>query len=198
MKIKYSKNTAVFLFNLLGKTWRIQIKGNLPEYPAVIAFWHGEMMPLWQFFAKQKSQKHAIVSVSKDGELLAALLEKWSYSLIRGSSSKNGKEALAVAVEKAKDSFIFITPDGPRGPAMEFKNGAAIIAFRSSVPLYTARVKCRNAKFFPKSWDNFMLPLPFAKIVIYFSDKNILPANLSNEEISQKIKEIQFNMNNMI
>ncbi|MBK9184626.1 MAG: DUF374 domain-containing protein [Ignavibacteria bacterium] len=59
----------------------------------------------------------ALVSPSTDGAILADLLTDWGYTVVKGSSSRGGKEALQIMVEQAANSVVLITPDGPRGPA---------------------------------------------------------------------------------
>ncbi|MEJ5244888.1 MAG: lysophospholipid acyltransferase family protein [Bacteroidota bacterium] len=179
------------LIALVSSTWRIKVIGECEETPAVFAFWHGEMLPIWKYFSQKIEEKFAIVSLSKDGQILAELLEKWNYSLIRGSSSKNSKDVLEKATELAKNASIFITPDGPRGPARKFKNGAAIIAYRSEVPLYLVRAFISGKIIFKKSWDKFILPLPFSKIRIVISEKYYIPKELTREEVSEMITKIE-------
>ena len=81
----------------------------------VAAFWHGTMLLPWYLFRKKDTV--ALISKSKDGDLLARLLKHWDYSVIRGSSSEGGEVALGIMVDYAKnESSIAITPDGPRAP----------------------------------------------------------------------------------
>ncbi len=185
------------LIALVSSTWRIKVVGECEETPAVFAFWHGEMLPIWKYFSQKIEEKFAIVSLSKDGQILAELLEKWNYSLIRGSSSKNSKDVLEKATALAKNASIFITPDGPRGPARKFKNGAAIIAYRSEVPLYLVRAFISGKIIFKKSWDKFILPLPFSKIRIVISEKYYIPKEFTREEVSEAIIKIENTINSI-
>ncbi|MCK5743069.1 MAG: hypothetical protein KAH48_12720, partial [Chlorobi bacterium] len=68
MNIK--KNIAVNLFRLLASTWRIKVKG-VPASPAVVVFWHGQMLPAWKVFSGKNPR--AVVSMSKDGQILSDL-----------------------------------------------------------------------------------------------------------------------------
>lgn len=185
------------LLTLISSTWRIIVFGECDDIPAVFAFWHGEMLPIWKFFSRKLDKKYAVVSLSKDGQVLAELLEKWNYSLIRGSSSKNSKDVLERATELSKNASIFITPDGPRGPARKFKNGAAIIAYRSEAPLYLVRAFVSGKFVFKRSWDKFILPLPFSRIRIVISEKQYIPKELSREEVAEKIVQIEKTINSI-
>src|SRR5206468_11142708 len=84
------------VFHQLSETWQLRIHGAVPPERAVIAFWHGEMLPAWKCFAHQDAT--ALVSRSRDGGLLTRLLEGWGFTVARGSSSKGGDEAMAEIV----------------------------------------------------------------------------------------------------
>jgi len=186
---------GINLLNLLSKTWIIKINGEFPKYPSVIAFWHGQMLPVWKVFAKKKSA--AIVSTSKDGAILTSLLKKWGYDVARGSSSKNGSEALNILIDYAKQKHVLITPDGPKGPIRKMKAGAAVTAMRSGAPLVLIGVIIGKKKVFNRSWDKFELPLPFSKITITISSPLHIDSYLTREEINQKINECEIYMNQL-
>lgn len=166
--MKILNNIGIYLLYLLSYTWRIDTLGNMDKLPKVIAFWHGSMLPVWFFFRKEVN-KVAVVSKSKDGQILSDYLTLLGYKLVRGSSSNSGKEVIEQAVSLAKENKILITPDGPRGPREVMKVGAVIIANRASVPLQLCSVKCKNSIRL-NSWDKFQIPLPFSKVVLKFSE----------------------------
>ncbi len=183
------KNPVPPLINLLSKTWRISIHGEMPEAPCVVAFWHGGMLPVWNIFKKKNAV--GVTSLSKDGDMLAALLKMWGFSLIRGSSSHGGSDVLKEMTDVAQNSIVLITPDGPRGPRLEMKAGALIAAHRAHVPLVLCGVKIHSKKVLLKSWDLFEIPLPFSKIELRFSEKFLIPENASREEIDGLLKECE-------
>ncbi|MCX7735986.1 MAG: lysophospholipid acyltransferase family protein [Candidatus Kapabacteria bacterium] len=178
MKIKI----LIFLIDLFAKTWKFKITNKPSNFNSVIAFWHGKMLPVW-FFFKQHNPL-GIVSLSKDGEILSQLLNKWNYKLIRGSSSKGGKEVIENVVNANHFGPILITPDGPRGPKEEMKAGAIIISQRTSKPLILCGVEISKKILLKKSWDNFEIPLPFTKICINFSDEISFDKKLDYDEVN--------------
>ncbi len=184
---------AVSLINLISKTWRIKIIGDFPPTPSIVVFWHGSMLPVWKLFKNRNPI--AVVSKSRDGQLLSDLLEKWGFTLLRGSSSKGGKEVLEQIVANAVKSYLLITPDGPKGPIYEFKPGAVVAASRARVPIIFTKVKIYSKKQFSRSWDKFQFPYPFAKCEITLSDTINIPADSSREEINYIIQNIQSLMN---
>ncbi|MBX7043580.1 MAG: lysophospholipid acyltransferase family protein [Ignavibacteria bacterium] len=159
---------APALVSLLMKTVRIRkvSEQKLPEQ-AVFIFWHGKMLGGW--FALRKLNPGALVSLSKDGEILSALLSKWGYRLFRGSSSSGGKEALNELIDNFADlKYAAITPDGPRGPARYIKNGALIVSMKCGVPIIPVSVEYSSGFTLKKSWDRFEVPLPFTRCVVRF------------------------------
>ena len=183
------KKLAPSLIHLLSKTWRISIHGEMPQAPCVVAFWHGGMLPVWKVFKKKNAI--GVTSLSKDGDMLATLLKMWGFSLIRGSSSKGGSKVLQEMVEAARNSFVLITPDGPRGPRFEMKAGAVIAAQRANISLVLCGVEIHSKKILLKSWDLFQIPLPFSKIELGFSEKIFVSENASREEIEGLLKECE-------
>ncbi len=92
-----------------------------------IAFWHGTMLVPW--YIHRRKNFAALISKSKDGDLLAKLLIKWKYKVARGSSHKGGKEALDIIYDFVRTNYsVSITPDGPTGPPNKMKAGAVITA----------------------------------------------------------------------
>jgi hypothetical protein len=180
------------LVNLISKTWRIKIIGKIPKENGIIVFWHGLMLPCWKFFSKLNP--YAVVSTSKDGQVLVKILSKWNYSFIRGSSSKGGKVVLENIISLSKDKLVLMTPDGPRGPNRKFKAGALVAAQRSQADLFYLRVKINSKIILKKSWDKFEFPLPFSKINIEVSEPLNVHNSLSREEIERIISEIEIKM----
>jgi lysophospholipid acyltransferase (LPLAT)-like uncharacterized protein len=160
----------------------------MPDSPAVIAFWHCDMLPVWKLFSNKKV--FAVISKNKDGEILSHLLKKWKYNLVRGSSSNGGKEVINKIVNTNDDNAYFlITPDGPKGPKQRCKAGTFVIAQRKQIPLYFVKCEIGWGKKFRKSWDNFILPLFLSKIEIEFSARIDIPMKASRENISQLMNQ---------
>ncbi|MFA6571288.1 MAG: DUF374 domain-containing protein [Bacteroidota bacterium] len=189
--IKYK--IAVALLRFFAITWRYDIKGKVPSKPAIIAFWHGLMLPVWYFFSKE--QPYGVVSLSKDGSMLSYLLSKWNFRLIRGSSSSGGREVLDDIIRKSAETLILMTPDGPQGPVHKFKAGAVVASQRSSTPLVLCNPKIKFKIVFGKSWDKFQLPLPFSKIELYFTEINSVAPTATRDEIDLIINDCENRLN---
>ncbi|MBT5031523.1 MAG: lysophospholipid acyltransferase family protein [Proteobacteria bacterium] len=132
----------------------------------IFAFWHNRQIILP--IVSSKSQIHCLISASKDGSYVAAIVRLFGKKSIRGSSSRGGFEAMKemMRVLKAGDC-VAITPDGPRGPAGEVNPGIIQMAQAVGVPIIPVAFDSTKKKVF-SSWDKFILPYPFSKIAIVF------------------------------
>ncbi|MCB9743005.1 MAG: DUF374 domain-containing protein [Alphaproteobacteria bacterium] len=147
---------------LLGATWRVRWTGALPDGACVIASLHENLMPL--IVAMHGLDATPMLSRSGDGELLAEVSRRLGYRVLRGSSSRGGREALEAAVDLARQGGRpGFAVDGPRGPRGEPKPGAVVAAIRAQVPLIALRVRARPALRL-RSWDRSCVPLPFARV----------------------------------
>lgn len=193
---------ASVAIRLLIKTLRIKIVNgeaitNLvcEKKNFVAAFWHGSMMIGW--FLNRNRNAAALVSQSKDGDVLASTLERWNYNVVRGSSSTGGSDALTAMIFLVREDFsLAITPDGPRGPIYKMKAGAVITAKKSNVPLFLVGIGIKN-KFILKSWDRFEVPKPFSKVAAIYSDPIFIDEHLSYDETNNKIKECEDLLNKL-
>ncbi len=171
------------LLNVYIRTLRIKVY-NAPDQNTnfIFIFWHSKMLVGWSLFRKRKSA--ALVSQSKDGEILNNILERWKYKVVRGSSSKGGKDALHELIDLVKEGYsAVITPDGPRGPANEIKNGALIVSNETRLPIVPIKIICNSKKVLKKSWDSFEIPYPFTKCEVHFGNKKLYKDYLEGNEL---------------
>ncbi len=201
--LRFLGNYFLFHFiNVLCKTLRFEIINQntvndlvLLNDNFILTFWHGTMLIPW--FLHRNKKIAALTSKSKDGEILARILKKWNYKVIRGSSSKGGDEALGLMVDYAKNkSSIAITPDGPKGPAHKMKAGAVVVSKKSGCPVILVGVGVEKKKKL-KSWDKFEIPVPFSRVKVIYSDPVYVDENLSYDDTSKMIKESENMLNQL-
>ena len=116
-------------------------------------------------FVFRNSRFSVPVSRSRDGDLIAAILERLGYAPTpRGSSSRGGAAALRALVRLVEGgTSISIQTDGPRGPARESKVGIVALARITGAPIVPIVFSASHSLRF-RSWDRTLLPLPFARI----------------------------------
>jgi len=159
----------------------------------VLAFWHGTMLLPWYLHGNPTFA--ALTSKSKDGDLLAKILRKWNYEVVRGSSSVGGDVALGILIDYTKNDYsIAITPDGPRGPRHKFKAGAVITAKKTNVPIILSGVGYKKRKVL-KNWDKFEVPFFFSSAKIIYSDPIYVSKELDYNETSDVIEKCETELN---
>jgi len=166
-----------FLVMFIGGTlrWRIEdpagLLGNTPKRSVIFATWHNRLFLVPYLYRKhwhsrQRDKVVALVSASKDGEKLVRVLSKFDLICVRGSSSRRGKEALLELTRYVNDGYdAGITPDGPRGPKYRVANGVVSLAHLTGAPIIPF-VWDVTWKITLKSWDGFMIPLPFGRATL--------------------------------
>src|SRR5258708_2920268 len=135
--------------------------------PVIFCMWHNRLaltMKAYYGFVRKGSHTAglaAMVSASKDGALLAAILECFKFQPVRGSSSRRGRQALLALTTWAERGYdLAITPDGPRGPCYEVQAGVMSLAQITGLPIipfsYHLQWKLR-----PTTSGRLQSPLPF-------------------------------------
>ena len=146
---------------------------NPPAGPRIMVFWHNRITAIAVGFLRHYPGNHAtrkgvsvLTSSSKDGDILAGVMANLGMGSVRGSSSRRGSTAireLTALLESGID--LAITPDGPRGPKYSLGPGAVFLAHKSGIPIMPIHARFHHAIRL-KTWDNFIIPLPFSKIDI--------------------------------
>jgi lysophospholipid acyltransferase (LPLAT)-like uncharacterized protein len=175
------------LLRLLGATWRVRREGPDPFQsggPFVGAIWHGGMLiaaSLWR-----DRGLAVVVSRSRDGDLIAAVLRRLGFAGgPRGSSSRGSTEALRGGVRSLEQgTVVAMLVDGPLGPREAFKPGAIAMAAAAGVPLVSVGLAARPAVRF-RSWDRTILPLPFARVVCRYGPAERLPKSPEGDELER-------------
>ncbi len=128
-----------------------------------------------------------LASLSSDGEIAARFLRKRGFRIVRGSSSRGGKEALgSLKLALQSGQPVAITFDGPRGPRLIPKAGVAVCAWHASGSLFLLKFQVKPILFGRllacirlNSWDRFLIPLPFCRFSVTF-EKLELPEKKEN------------------
>jgi lysophospholipid acyltransferase (LPLAT)-like uncharacterized protein len=163
------------LASLLARSWRIQVVHEErwqalrdAGEPFVFVLWHEALLPL--LWRHRRQGIAIVVSEARDGEYLANYAESIGYRLVRGSSTRGAARALLGAVRELEAGRpVAFTPDGPRGPRREVKQGVVAAAQRASVQILPIHADADRAWRFA-SWDRFMLPKPFARVRVAYGE----------------------------
>ncbi|MDD3050776.1 MAG: lysophospholipid acyltransferase family protein [Candidatus Cloacimonetes bacterium] len=183
------KYFAALLLYILGFTYRYRELGNFPKERVVFSFWHRNQIPLLYF--KRNKGITILISSSKDGELIAGPARVMGFNTARGSSRRGGLSAVKELIRKAADYSLAISPDGPKGPNMQVKEGALFVAYVTKLPVVPVGVHIEKEWIF-KSWDRFRFPKPFSRINVIFDEPFFID---NKDEINSKLDYFQQAMN---
>ena len=160
-----------------------------PDHPRVIfCIWHNRLAFSMIVHRKFPRPLTALVSASKDGAMLAAVLNTFGVEQVRGSTSRRGPQALLELTKRAaRGCDLAVTPDGPKGPRYVVQKG--IISLAQVTGLSIVPVTCNTSrKITLKSWDGFQIPVPFSRCE-FILHKPILVARDAGEAEREDVRE---------
>jgi hypothetical protein len=187
------------VINSLLATVRVESE-NEPEpgfrahgQPLVGLCWHGHLLVLAHHH--RGAGMATLISQSRDGEYIARVVQRWGYTVVRGSSSRGGSAALRemTRVLRRGQSFA-VTPDGPRGPRRQLKPGALLAAKLSGVAVLPTAAAATRA-WWLGGWDRFLVPQPFARVRLVYGTPRMIPRDAGEEEMARIGAELEREMN---
>ncbi len=185
------------LFSLVGLTWRFELiseEGAEPlPYgegvgPDIYCFWHQCVLPCTVYF--RRTHATILISQSFDGELITRTLQLFGFRAVRGSSSRGSREGLLGlkrAIERGGPAIF--TADGPRGPIYRTKMGPVKLASLTGARVGAFHLEPEHA-WVMKSWDRFLVPRPFTRIVVSWSRWTYVPTDLAEGDFELKREEL--------
>jgi lysophospholipid acyltransferase (LPLAT)-like uncharacterized protein len=189
--MKFLSLLGYLVVRMLSATYRVRhVRAenidHTPQY--VLAFWHSQMLPL---LGKSRWKRPIAVmsSMSKDGDFSSSVLHWFGIRTARGSSTRGGSSALRAFLRFAREgSSLVFTPDGPRGPALEVKDGVIFAAQASGLPILPIAYGAKRYKLL-RSWDRMVIPKPFTTGVIVYGEPMSVPRDANIEEWRTKIAD---------
>jgi hypothetical protein len=182
---------------VVSRTWRFEViaeEGVVPVLfgekpgPEIYCFWHQCVLPCTVYFRKS----HAVILISRsfDGELITQILRMFGFDAVRGSSSRGGREGLLGLkhiLESGKTAIF--TADGPLGPIYQTKMGPIKLAQMTGAPIGAFHLEPEHA-WTLGSWDRFLVPKPFTRIVVSWAQWTRVSTDLDAEEFEPKRAEL--------
>jgi lysophospholipid acyltransferase (LPLAT)-like uncharacterized protein len=201
-KIGIISTLGYWVIRLIGATVRWDIEGleqMAPIYAAgkriVLVCWHGRLF-MGTYFLRQRGIA-VMASLNRDGEYMAGVVQRFGYSVVRGSSTRGSRGAIVEmlrALRMGKD--ICLTIDGPRGPRYAAKPGAAYLARKSGNPVMPFNISVKN-KWVMNSWDHFIIPKPFTRASFSLGEPIFIGEHASAEEIKSAESQIQYQLDEL-
>ena len=188
------------LVDLICSTMRIRtidfkkVRAEIESRRFIFAFWHSRILMISYLY---KGWGGAIlVSKSKDGEIIAQILQRQGHETIRGSSSRYGVRALARLIKALREGIRpgGVVPDGPRGPRFKVQPGVIVLAKKTGYPVVPVSYSAKKIKIF-SSWDRFILPYPFTEGRVIYGTPISVPGDIDQdeEEVYRRKLEVELN-----
>jgi lysophospholipid acyltransferase (LPLAT)-like uncharacterized protein len=123
-----------------------------------------------------------LISRSFDGELITRILGLFGFHAVRGSSSRGAREGL-LGLKDVIDGGgpAIFTADGPRGPIYQTKMGPIKLAQLTGARIGAFHLEPERA-WVMGSWDRFLVPQPFTRIVVSWARWTEVPRDLPPDE----------------
>lgn len=194
---------AAWVIRGVGWTLRMRVtdragflSGNC-KGPLIFAYWHNRMLAVPVIYLRHyRSRKGAMVLVSRnrDAKLIGDTMARFKIGVARGSSSRGGASALMELTKCLSDGLdVNITPDGPRGPRYKLGPGIIFLAQKTGASIMPIHIEYGRCIRF-KSWDGFMVPLPFSKVEVIFGDLERVPGELDEEAFEMARARVEESM----
>ena len=185
------------VIRMLGPTLRYEVLGwqhaervYAAKKQCIWAFWHRVILPIVWWY-----RNHGVVVMNTtafDGQWTRKVIEWLGFGTAQGSSSRGGLRGLAVMARRLEEGFdSAFTIDGPRGPRYVAKPGPVMLARKTGCPIMVFHIGVDRGKTFTKTWDHFLLPMPFARTVILFARPIYVPADANADLMDAKHAEMQ-------
>lgn len=172
---------------------RAGIVGGRSNERFIGALWHNRLLLLPFVIRRYLPHRRGagLISASRDGTMLADLVKRFGFEVVRGSSSRQGAAAmlqLADLIAGGRDAVI--TPDGPRGPVYELGAGIVFLAQKSGAAVVPVNMEYSNC-WRLKSWDRFILPVPFSRVRVIFGPPHRVPHTATDAEFESERLRLQ-------
>lgn len=187
---------AWLLARAIGKTlrWTVVGGGNVEAAArggkVCWASWHGRQLLTINVHAGQRVV--VLASLSRDGDIQTAMLERFGYRVERGSSSRGAARGLLAMARAMREGWQpAIAVDGPRGPRHGVKPGIVALARYEGASIIPTMASCVSAWVVP-SWDRTVIPKPFTRAVIEYASPIAVPEDADDavlEAIRARLEE---------
>lgn len=195
---------ARVVVEVLWRSSRLRVEGEarlhalLTEHRAIVPVcWHQHLLLCARYLVTRPAgmKPGFMISPSVDGEAPTWLAQSYGAHVVRGSGSYTGLRAVrgvhAAIVKQGISPGV--TPDGPRGPRFKFKPGAIFAAQISRKPVVPIAFAAKPAIVLD-TWDKFVLPAPFARVVIAIGEPFFPPERASDDEMKAAQAEMERRM----
>lgn len=194
-QLGFLSDMVYFIFRIQEPFTRIKEVNNPEIKPCIYAMWHAHQCCIHGI--KDRANLNVLISRSIDGEIIARVVEKWGFKVVRGSKGKKGAiEATMQLIDRLKnDECVAMMVDGPSGPAFVAKDGVVKIAKMSGAPIVPVYWYSEDWSFFKiPSWDGFRYPFFFTRLLNFYGE----PIYVNPDNTDEQDEEVRIQLQNSL
>lgn len=157
--------------------------------PCIYAMWHCHQLCIHGI--NNRDKLNVLISRSRDGQIMAEIVEKWGFKTIRGSKGKKGAVEASmqmISALKAGENCAMMI-DGPKGPARIVKDGVVKIAKLSGAPIVPVYWYSPSFNFASlPSWDNLKMPVLDVKLINLYGKPIYVTEDTEEEDARSELQ----------
>ena len=174
-----ANRVAIYIY-IVGITSKIKtVNTSIPRSfwksnePFILVFWHSQLMMISYTWKSQK-KINILASKHSDGRFGSIVGKYFNLNNIPTSLEKSNFALRSIYKKLLNKDYVGITPDGPRGPKEIVSEGIIKIAKATNTPIIACGFwSSRN--FSLKSWDSFLVTLPFSSCCFVWQKPRVCP-----------------------
>ncbi len=180
----------LFAFSRVEIKGRARVAGPIASRRCIFAFWHDRILLI--SYVHKGWHAAILASDSADGEIIAQILQRQGYFMVRGSTGKGGVRALKQLLQEARQHrrMLAIVPDGPQGPRHKVQQGVILLAQKTGYPIIPISYSAKRIKRF-NSWDRFLLPHPATDCMLIYGHPITVPTAIDSDLVQRYAWELE-------
>jgi lysophospholipid acyltransferase (LPLAT)-like uncharacterized protein len=195
-----------WLLQIWVRTLRYQVedKAGIVRKPVsrnfIGSLWHNRLLIMPHVLKRFTPARHgaALISASRDGELLTMAIHRFGFDVVRGSSSRMGASALLqLSNILANGGDVVITPDGPLGPVYQLGPGIVFLAQKTGAAVLPMNLEYSSC-WRIKNWDRFIIPRPFSRVRVIYGEPVEIAATETPEQFEAERQRLQDRMMSLV
>ena len=157
--------------------------------PCLYAMWHAHQFCIHGI--NNRNKLHVLISRSRDGEIIADVVERWGFKTIRGSKGKKGAVEASmqmISILKSGENCAMMV-DGPKGPPRIVKDGVIKIARLAGVPIVPIYWYSNNFTFASfHSWDKMRSPVLATNLINLYGEPIFISPDEDDESARIRVQ----------
>lgn len=145
------------------------------------SMWHDHIV--LAAFSLRTYSLAGLISQHRDGGYLADSVMMAGIRPVRGSTSRGGLEAVR-EILSLPELHLAMTPDGPRGPRRQMKEGIIYISSRSGRPAVPCALLADRFWSVGGGWTDMIIPKPFSRVVLIAGTPLVVPEETPREDLT--------------